>query len=199
MKKLSTIPTLAALAMLAACNTQADEDAGKETAPDPSASASLTPDPDAPVSIIRSDIEQPELPEIPLEPLQATIGFPEGGTELDAAATAALQLLLASEQVASGGPITLRGHSDAGGSDAANMRASQARGEKVRYWLVENGIDEDRISVIAFGEQNPVEPNALPDGTPNEEGRAANRRVDVDVAVVAVDPPAISETAAPAG
>ena len=79
MKKLSTIPTLAALAMLAACNTQADEDAGKETAPDPSASASLTPDPDAPVSIIRSDIEQPELffakriPPVPTQPVTVQV------------------------------------------------------------------------------------------------------------------------------
>jgi len=46
------------------------------------------------------------------------------------------------------------------------------------------GVAQDRISVIAFGEQNPVEPNAKPDGTPNERGREANRRVDVTVALL---------------
>ena len=35
------------------------------------------------------------------------------------------------------------------------------------------------VEVIAFGAQNPNEPNALPDGSPNALGRAANRRVEV--------------------
>ena len=50
-------------------------------------------------------------------------------------------------------------------------------------WLVEKGVSSERIEIIAFGEQNPIEPNALPDGTPNEKGRAANRRAEVHVAV----------------
>jgi OOP family OmpA-OmpF porin len=83
--------------------------------------------------------------------------------------------------VAAGGPIILRGHSDAGGNDAVNMRVSVERAEAVRDWLIEMGVAEDRIEVIGFGEQNPIAPNALPDGSPNEEGRALNRRVDVSV------------------
>ena len=117
-----------------------------------------------------------------LEPLEVTIGFPEGGSELDEAAVAALEELAGSDQAEAGWPIVLRSHSDAGGNDAANLRASRARGDAVRAWLVEQGFEEDRIAVIAFGEQNPVQPNALPDGTPNEKGRAANRRVDVTIA-----------------
>ena len=58
--------------------------------------------------------------------------------------------------------------------------------------LIENGIDEERITIIAFGEQNPLAPNANPDGTPNERNRAANRRVEVHVAL-----PGASEEAAP--
>ena len=69
--------------------------------------------------------------------------------------------------MAEGGEIILRGHSDSGGSDDGNLRASQARAEAVRDWLVDNGIDSERITVIAFGEQNPAAPNALPDGSPN--------------------------------
>jgi len=82
-----------------------------------------------------------------------------------------------------GGPIIVGGHSDAAGSDAVNLRASTARAEAVAEWLVGMGVAQDRIIVIAFGEQNPVEPNAKPDGTPNEAGREANRRVDVTVAL----------------
>ena len=188
MKYRLTIFPLTALALLAACQGRTDGDDGTAATSEPDGSLTATPDPDAPVSIIRPDVEQPELPEVPLEPLEVTIGFPEGGTELDAAATAALELLAASEQVASGGPITLRAHSDAGGNDAANMRASQARGEKVRDWLADKGVAEDRMTIIAFGEQNPVEPNALPDGSPNEAGRAANRRVAITVTPVEVAP-----------
>ncbi|MEL7217243.1 MAG: OmpA family protein, partial [Pseudomonadota bacterium] len=49
----------------------------------------------------------------------------------------------------------------------------------VAEWLIGKGVNQERIDVIVFGEQNPAEPNALPDGSPNEAGRAANRRVEV--------------------
>lgn len=132
-------------------------------------------------------IFRPEFQVEPIEALQETsaletrVLFPEG-SELTEAARAELATVLASPQVAAGGQITLRGHSDAGGSDEANMRASQERAEAVRDWMIENGIADERITVIAFGEQNPAAPNALPDGSPNEEGRAANRRVEIEVA-----------------
>ena len=175
---------LLALAALNACEVKSDDSAG---APDPEAAATPasepasepTSEPSEGVSILRADIEQPELPAAPLEPLNAVIGFPNGGSELDAEALIELQKVIISEQLELGGLITLRGHSDAGGSDTVNERASTARAEQVREWLTGKGIAEDRIVIIAFGEQNPVEPNALPDGTPNEEGRALNRRVEV--------------------
>ena len=132
-------------------------------------------------------IFRPEFQVEPIEALQQTsaletrVLFPEG-TALTEAARAELATVLASPQVAAGGKITLRGHSDAGGSDEANMRASRERAEAVRDWMIENGIAEERITVIAFGEQNPAAPNALPDGLPNEEGRTANRRVEIEVA-----------------
>ena len=194
MPRLPIILALGAALALAGCNSRTDDPSGAEPAPSDSAG----PDRDAPVSIIRSDVEQPDLPATPLEPLTVTIGFPAGGTELDAAATAALELALASRQVSEGGVITLRAHSDAGGTEAANLRASNARGEQVKDWLVNKGIEESRITVIAFGEQNPVEPNALPDGTPNEAGRAANRRVEITVSAITPDAPPIMEPAEPA-
>mgnify|MGYP003129993008 FL=1 len=116
----------------------------------------------------------------PPESLETRIIFPDGA-ELSQEARAELATVLASPQVTGGGAIVLRGHSDSGGSDDANMRASRARAEAVRDWLVENGVEASRISVIAFGEQNPAAPNALPDGSPNEEGRLANRRVEIEV------------------
>ena len=46
----------------------------------------------------------------------------------------------------------------------------------------EHGVARERITVIALGEQRPVAPNAHLDGTPDEEGRARNRRVTVTIA-----------------
>ena len=134
----------------------------------------------------KRSIFRPEFQVEPIEELRSPssletrILFPEGA-DLTEDARAELATVLASSQVTDGGAIVLRGHSDSGGGDEANMRVSLARAEAVRDWLVENGIAEDRISVIAFGEQNPAVPNALPDGTPDEEGRAANRRVEIEV------------------
>ena len=173
------ITTLALLAALAACKANRSDDA--DPPPDPQASETPTPAPTE--SILRPEVEAEQgiAAAIPLEPLELTIGFPDGEDELGEAALTALRNAVGSAQVKAGGPIVLGGHSDTSGSDAVNLRASTARAEIVRDWLVEQGIDEARIEIIAFGEQNPIEPNALPDGSPNEEGRAANRRVEISV------------------
>lgn len=142
-----------------------------------------------PKSIFRPEFQAEPAPEPePLAPLERRVLFPEGAG-LTPEALAALAEIVASPQYEAGGPIVLRGHSDAGGNDEANLRMSEARAEAVRDWMIENGASEERITVIAFGEQNPVAPNAKPDGTPNEKGRALNRRVDIAIAVAAPPPP----------
>ncbi|MEM7688528.1 MAG: OmpA family protein [Pseudomonadota bacterium] len=174
------------LACLAPIALSACSSSDEETAPE-EATEQVSEEVDDTVSILRPEIELPEAeptPEAP-EPYTATIGFPEGGRELNADAIAALEEALASPATPLGQPITLRAHSDSSGSDRANLRVSENRGLAVAQWLIDQGIDETRITVIAFGEQNPTEPNALPDGSPNEEGRAANRRVEIEIAASA--------------
>lgn len=133
-------------------------------------------------SIIREDIRPVDVPEEPVEPFAITVPFPEGGNEIEGAALSALLEVLQSDALDEGWPLVLGGHTDSSGNDSANLRASRARAEAVAAWLVERGVDDDRISVIAFGEQNPAAPNANPDGTPNEQGRASNRRVEIEIA-----------------
>ncbi|QYJ07207.1 OmpA family protein [Qipengyuania flava] len=163
-----TLATLALPLALAACDRET-------AAPPPSGEEGET-----------RSIFRPEFQVEPIEALQSTasletrILFPEG-SELTEQALAELATVVASPQARAGGPITLAGHSDSGGSDEVNMRASLERAEAVRDWMIANGVGEERITLIAFGEQNPAAPNALPDGTPNEEGRAANRRVEITV------------------
>lgn len=162
---------IAACAMLGACSSG--------DTPEPEATPT-----DGPRSIFQDDEGEGAgngiAPES-LRPLETTISFADGTPELTEAARAELATIVDSPQMGAGGAIVLRGHSDSEGSDEANLEASRLKAEAVRDFLVENGIAEERIEVIAFGEQNPVAPNALPDGSPNEEGRATNRRVEVTV------------------
>ncbi len=169
--------------LLSACNAPEPSEPEAEEAGAPVDLDPLPPEESdvGSTSILRSDMDGRPIADPPLEPLEATVKFEEGGSELSDAARMKIQEVVESEQFGEGGPIVLRGHSDASGSDDANLRASKRRAEAVRDLLEDLGANTDRIKIIAMGEQNPVEPNALPSGEPNEQGRAANRRVDITV------------------
>ena len=164
----------AAALALAGCN-----DREPPPAPEPSPTA-----PPTQTSIIRPDVEIERI-EPELEPFEGSVTFAEGGNALSDAAIADLEAIMETPQMAEGGAIVLRGHTDSVGDDDANMRVSERRAGLVRDWLVERGVAEDRITVIAIGEQRPIAPNGRRDGTPDEAGRAANRRVDVSIALPA--------------
>lgn len=134
------------------------------------------------VSILRPEVEIDREPDT-LEPLQQRIGFDPKGKLVSAEGEAALADVITSAQFKAGGPIILRGHSDTGGNDTVNLRASESRAKVVRDWLVKNGVDSARITLIAMGEHNPAKPNVKPDGTPDEANRAFNRRVDLTIGV----------------
>ncbi len=177
-----TIVGIIPIFVLTACGAQPQPEAPEQAE---GVGEVTNPAAEQPISILRPDVEQPTIEQQVLEPLRVVIGFPEGGSQLDADAVGLLEQLLGSEQLALGGPIRIEGHSDAGGSDSVNLDASQERALAVAAWLIDQGVQDDRIDVIVFGEQNPVQPNALPDGSANEPGRALNRRVEVYVPTVA--------------
>lgn len=152
---------------------------GTEAAATPSPTAS--PSETAAASIIRDENAPENDLELPIEPVELTIPFAEG-TTLSANAERMLASIMDSRALEQDWPVILGGHTDSAGNDAANLRASRAQAESVAAWLIERGVEDDRIEVIAFGEQNPAMPNALPDGSPNEEGRRANRRVELRIA-----------------
>lgn len=179
--RLWAIATLSAGLALGGCERNAEQASKAE--PEPTA----LPTQAQPVSIIRPDIEV-EREEPVLADLNARIPFAEGGDDLSQAALSELETVLASPQLDAGGPVILRGHTDSVGDDEANLRVSQRRAEAVRDHLVENGVAEDRIRIIALGEMRPIAPNATLEGEPDEEGRARNRRVDVVIAVPGEEP-----------
>ena len=67
------------------------------------------------------------------------------------------------------------GHTDSVGSDAYNQKLSVRRAEAVKAYLVSKGIESNRIYTEGKGLTQPVADNAT------REGRAKNRRVEVEV------------------
>ena len=67
------------------------------------------------------------------------------------------------------------GNTDSIGTDAYNMALGQRRAQSVKTYLVAKGIDASRIYTESKGKSNPVASNAT------EEGRAKNRRTDIEV------------------
>ncbi len=77
--------------------------------------------------------------------------------------------------------LMLIGHTDAHGSDEYNQTLSENRANSVKQWFIGKGVSENIITTEGRGEREPVEPNTKADGSDNPEGRAKNRRVDLEV------------------
>ena len=77
--------------------------------------------------------------------------------------------------------LTAVGHTDSKGSDAYNDKLAMRRVHAVQAYLVSKGIPDNRIATSGMGEKQPVAPNTV-NGKDNPEGRAKNRRVEIEVA-----------------
>jgi len=68
--------------------------------------------------------------------------------------------------------IIVEGHTDSTGSESYNLTLSKNRAESVGRYLIDNGVDPQRLSYEGYGSQFPVDTNET------KEGRARNRRVE---------------------
>lgn len=68
--------------------------------------------------------------------------------------------------------IKIEGHCDERGSEAYNMALGEKRAATARDYLVNYGVNKDKISIISYGKSRPV------DTGHNEEAWAKNRRAD---------------------
>lgn len=71
--------------------------------------------------------------------------------------------------------VAIEGHTDNVGGAALNQQLSETRARAVMNALATKGVDKKRMTMTGFGMTKPVANNAT------EEGRQANRRVEITV------------------
>lgn len=86
--------------------------------------------------------------------------------------------------------VEVSGHTDSRGRRAKNVELSQARADAVKQYMVEKGIDADRIETRGAGPDEPVGDNET------DQGRSENRRIEFKLITAA--PPAAEPAADPA-
>ena len=69
--------------------------------------------------------------------------------------------------------ILIEGHTDNSGDYRANVKLSRDRANSIKKFLVENGIQSNRIKTIGLGSSRPRFSND------SESGRQKNRRVEI--------------------
>ncbi|MFO7561858.1 MAG: OmpA family protein [Enhygromyxa sp.] len=85
--------------------------------------------------------------------------------------------------------ISIEGHTDSDGTAAYNRKLSQRRADSVMAYLVEHGVEAERLVAVGFGEDQPMVPND------SDENKEKNRRVEFIIVeqdevkeVVEIDP-----------
>ncbi len=74
--------------------------------------------------------------------------------------------------------IDIYGHTDSTGSDAYNQGLSERRAQSVANYLSVHGVQSARMATRGFGETQPIADNTT------EEGKSANRRVEIKIVPV---------------
>ncbi len=74
------------------------------------------------------------------------------------------------------GQVQIRGYTDSRGSEEQNRELAEKRALAVKTWLMnQSGVQEERITIRALGEENPAATNET------ASGRQQNRRVEITV------------------
>ncbi|MEH6757861.1 MAG: OmpA family protein [Parasphingorhabdus sp.] len=71
--------------------------------------------------------------------------------------------------------IDIYGHTDSTGTDSYNQSLSERRASSVANFLANGGVQRARIETRGYGESQPIASNST------EEGRSANRRVELKI------------------
>jgi len=100
------------------------------------------------------------------------VEFESGSADLLESSVSELKLLLQLLRSDSEVHMEIRGHTDNVGDPQSNLTLSKQRAESVYNWLIEAGVDPERLTYEGFGEMMPIDSNDT------EEGRQRNRRTE---------------------
>jgi len=103
------------------------------------------------------------------------IFFETNSFELKEESNAELQTMLELMQKNPTLRIEISGHTDNVGKDDYNMTLSENRAKSVRQWLIDKGINTQRIVAKGYGKTKPIADNST------EEGRQQNRRTEFKI------------------
>lgn len=109
------------------------------------------------------------------ELLQTPILFNSGANTINPDSHPLLEKLSETAALCAGFHFTIAGHTDNQGNSETNRKLSEQRARAVANWLIREGIETSRITVIGHGSSQPVADNAT------EAGRAKNRRIEIIV------------------
>lgn len=136
--------------------------------------AEPTPPPvHVPVEVEEDAVAEVEL-EAPAPLLPSMANFALLSTELEESAEMELERILEYLSYYEDQGLILSGHTDSTGADQLNDILGYQRAWTMKEWLVERGIEESRVAIVARGYQQPLADNST------EAGRRANRRVEFE-------------------
>ena len=101
--------------------------------------------------------------------------FATGSAKIDAKSAVEVDNLASILKAYPGVNIAINGYTDNTGDAAKNKQLSEARAQAVQARLLVQGISADRMKAAGHGDANPVASNDT------EEGRAQNRRIEVEI------------------
>ncbi len=105
----------------------------------------------------------------------SSVNFDFDSAELDENSKEALRKVVETVNPNARYKLTASGHTDSKGPRKYNMGLSEKRAEEVRKYLMELGLSSDFIKIKGHGPDVPVADNDT------EEGRALNRRVELNI------------------
>ncbi len=107
---------------------------------------------------------------------EASVGFAFDRSSLDAKARDSLDKLISSIGPLDGvSVVVIDAYADGKGTDPYNDKLTMRRADSVKAYLVSKGVRPESVTATPHGKRDPIAPNST------DEGRAANRRANVQV------------------
>jgi len=106
---------------------------------------------------------------------EGSINFKRADAALDSKSKPTLDRLVKIANECPTFKISIEGHTDSEGIPERNDPLSERRAQAVVDYLVDAGVDPDRLSSIGYGAERPIADNET------AEGRAKNRRIEFKV------------------